>query len=349
MIDYSRLSEKELTDYVSTAIDIDELRDLNEEIEEAIRRRTKEYESDPKSKISIIKRQHDEWFEYMRSVQNKISDRINILSSYLIIGKSKSSCELALKAALEVIKTACQSEDEPSIIIRRGFPKESCRSFLINVGITLEEMLFNAKREELDIELADDEVFDLKRTRTTAGFICEGRITYLYLAKRSGIHLEGLKQEWQNLSRPVIKEKIIQKLISRTDRMFPKFKVLKIEFGNAAITPETVQGITKRTDVDMVLRVTVYGSRFDMEEQEQQPRERRLEVMYGKRGESVEHIKKELYTAYEQGYDKYILIADNGEHVILNVEVLMREPRRAQFDKDVEGYIRRLLKNPTEG
>lgn len=254
-------------------------------------------------------------------------------------------CEIALKAALEVIEKSCKGEEEPSIQIRRGFPKESCRGFLINIGRTLEEILYD--KDVFDILLADVRVFDVKRTRARGTFECEGRVTYLYLAKRFNINLTGLKYEWQNLvksPRSLSRETILRELIGRTARMFPGFRIIDIEIKTAAVTPETIHGITRRADVDIVLRVKVYGSIYDLVEQEEQPKEIKLKVMYGKRGQSVEQIKKDLYTAYEQGYEKYVLIAENGEQVILNVEPLMREPGGAQFDKDLESYINRLLK-----
>lgn len=342
---WSEMSEEDLMDYISKSNDSDELWDIYELVEIQILDRTVANNTNSRMKVPIFKREFEDWINYMELVKKTISDRVGHITA-----NEAKSCNAALKVALDIIKNSCAGEDESPIQIRSGFPKESCKSFLINIAITLEEILFDKRKwDELDMQLADKSAFDMKRTPTTDGFICEGCVTYLYLAKKSNINLAALNREWQGILKSPRKETVERELIGRTARMFPGFSIVNIESKNVIVTPETVQGITERAEVDIILKVSVRGSISALAEEGRQPTERKLNVMRGERGQSIDRIKTDLYVAYNEGYDKYILIANNSEQVILNVSAVMREPRSDRFDSDLTGYIGRLLKNPKGG
>jgi hypothetical protein len=287
-------------------------------------------------------------------------------------------CEIALQAAIDVIKGSCKElglEVKPWAAVLGG--EDECRQVLRHIGGGLEEMLFGKhggrKREELDFETVDTEVYDIVRTPLPTGYKCEGRIKYVIIVKELSIDLNKIEREWSNYKILMQKDQMrmlfLQMYVYQSLREYspsghkerafalspyPSI-ITDFRVGNVAVTAEPMPGPVHQADVDMSLEVIFQVDPRYLEKGRQvelypsTTTEELVTVMRGKRGASVIQVKQELYSAYENGIEKYILIADNGKHVIINVQALMKKPREASFDKSIEGYINRLLIHSEEG
>lgn len=254
------------------------------------------------------------------------------------------SCEMAIQAAMEVIGKACR---EGKVEVHMGYPKESCRGFLLNIGDSIEQKFFSKSRSKLNIESIDTDVFDIKRMPVREGFICEGRLRFVYLANKGIIDVERLKLEWLQLN-TLMKGAGISLLLTLVKQMYRGgARILNIEIVDVVVSSDPEQ--REQADVDLLMKITVSISKEDMETEEYDFPEKSVEVMQGRQGESIEQIIKDMHNAYEKGIDKYILVADNGEKIILNVQSVMGEPREDNFESFLKGYINRLLIHPEEG
>lgn len=269
------------------------------------------------------------------------------LKSNLKSDKQGKSCEMAIQAAMEVIGNACRSG---KVQVHMGYPKESCRGFLLNTGHILHEGFFGELEQlRFDLTNIDTDVFEIKRIAIHDGYICEGRVRYVYLANRDTIDILKLRKKWQELKVVMGDDDKYAKahLISQLRDRFTYFKVSNIEFKEPTISSDPkFKG--KQCDVDILIRITVLGSAEHIEDDFERL-ENHIEVMRGRQGESIDQIIKDLHNAYEKGIDKYILIADNGQKITINVQRLMGEPREDNFENQLQGYISRLVIHPEEG
>lgn len=289
---------------------------------------------------------------------------------YTYIGEEDDACELAMKAALDVIATTCAKAG----ITPRPWPvltgEEECEFVLLNSAMLIEEAIFGPHRSDnrakIGFERADTSVFDIVRTPTPSGYKCEGHVRFVNIALQILMDVPGIRKSWgdfeNSMSNEVARRSFLQTHIYPTLREYTALPGGQLQTSKAIITDIKVWGAiatvhkleeVQRVDVDITLEVTFAQDPATLPEKTQVeffPSEpHRFEIVHGKHGASAKQIIIELHDAYKKGITDYVMVANDGTHVIFNVDAVMEEPRPPTFDKDLETYISNLLIRPKEG
>ena len=288
----------------------------------------------------------------------------------MTLEEEDDACELAMKAALDVIKTTCAKvgiTPRPWPVLTR---EQECKFILLNSAISIEKAIFGPPRSDnrakIGFELTDTSVFDIIRTPTPSGYKCEGHVRFVNIALQMLMDVPGIRKSWgdfeKQMSNEAARRNFLQTHIYPTLREYTPLPNDQLQTSKAIITDIKVWGAiatvheleaVQRVDVDITLEVTFVQDPATLPEKTQVeffPSEpRRVEIVYGKHGASAKQIIIELHDAYKKGITKYVMVANDGTHVIFNIEAVMEEPRPPTFDKDLGTYISNLLSRPKEG